>query len=423
MNGESFEEKMCHQFSGPLLFHYVWWVLREAQKRQIHTLYFLARDGYLLYRMAKLFCKRYSLPIVCKYFFCSRASLRMPTYWLIGEEAYTLLFANGYRVSLNSLLQRAECTEEEKNMVCRACRLEKLDRQTLLSKVQLGELKDLLQNNSVFRKLIEKKSHQSYKAAVKYLQQEGLFFQENVALVDSGWGGSIQRSIRQLLTSAGYCGRVTGFYFGMFEKPKSTEDGEYLTWFFSAEGKAFRKIPFNPNLFEILLSAPHGMTIRYKQENGKAFPVFLKNQMPETELEKVKSNVRLVLDYTSAQLRNVSFDRFPKKIIQKNAEKLIWRYMAHPTRQEAEYYGNLLFCDDISDGYQMKLADVSQQIKLNSYSIFPRIIRKVFHCPSSRVGCDLFWPYGVIAFLPKWKQSWYRWNIFVWEWIRYIKKM
>ena len=416
------ELELCQQFSGPLLFDYVWWVLREAQRKGIHTLYFLARDGYVLYRMAQLFTEKYSLSVTCRYFYCSRASLRMPSYWLIGDEAYDLLLCSSYRLTLNTLLQRAECSEEEKNAVCKDCNFTNEDRQKLLSKIQLEEMGTRLRKSAVFRDLIEKKSHQAYETAIEYFQQEGFFFHPTVALVDSGWNGSIQRSIRQLLTSAGYKGTLKGFYFGMFDRPKSEKDGEYLTWYFSKNGQKLRKIFFNHNLFECLLSATHGMTIRYEKKNGKVIPILLQNKISDEGLKKVESHIRFILEYTKDRLNTVKFSDFSEEKAQHRTEKLVWKYMAHPTQEEASYYGSILFCDDFSDDYQIKLADASQLEKLKNYFILPRIMRKLFRRPTLKTGCDLLWPCGTIAFLPKWKQSWYRWNFFVWEWIRYLRQ-
>ena len=60
--------------TAPVMVSYVWWVLIEAQKRKIDTLYFLARDGYTLYEVAKLFCEKFGIDIDCKYLYCSRVS-------------------------------------------------------------------------------------------------------------------------------------------------------------------------------------------------------------------------------------------------------------------------------------------------------------------------------------------------------------
>ncbi len=416
------DEELCRRFSGPLLLDYVWWVLREAEKRKLRTLYFLARDGYLLYRIAQVFVSRYSLPLECRYFYCSRTSLRMPSYWFIGEEAFDLLLCNSYRMTLETLFQRAECSEEEKEAVCKDCGLLHQDRRKLLSKAEWNEIGKRLRESPVFQDFIRTKSRRAYEPAIAYFRQEGLFSKETIALVDSGWGGSIQRSMRQLLASAGYSGSLVGFYFGMFEQPKSTEDGEYLTWYFHARGQTLRKIPFNPNLFECLLAAPHGMTVCYEKTGEKICPVLCQSEMTQEGMERINAHIRLVVEFAEHRLQNIPFSSFYEEKASAKARKLVWRYMAHPTQEEAEYYGNLLFCDDISDSYQMKLADASQQDKLKSYFIIPRIVRKVFSRQKARTGCDLFWPCGTISFLPRWKRPWYRWNFIIWEWIRYLRQ-
>ena len=74
---------LIKEFVGPILFDYVWWILYQAQQRGIQRLYFLARDGYLLREIAQQFCARFGLKIECRYLYCSRAALRMPSYHLL----------------------------------------------------------------------------------------------------------------------------------------------------------------------------------------------------------------------------------------------------------------------------------------------------------------------------------------------------
>ena len=95
----------------PVLYAYTHWVVEEAQKKNIHTLYFLARDGYVLHEIAELICKEQNLPIECSYLYCSRMSLRTPTYHLIGEEAFRLIFMDGYHVSLQGIFARVSLPE------------------------------------------------------------------------------------------------------------------------------------------------------------------------------------------------------------------------------------------------------------------------------------------------------------------------
>lgn len=63
---------------GPVLYPYVRWILDQAIKDHIETLYFIARDGYVLKKIADILIQILGLPIKTKYFYCSRKSLRDP---------------------------------------------------------------------------------------------------------------------------------------------------------------------------------------------------------------------------------------------------------------------------------------------------------------------------------------------------------
>jgi len=99
-------ETIANSFFGPMLYDYVWFILEEAKKRNIYRLYFLARDGYLLRKIACEICKKNGLSIECKYLYVSRMSLRIPTLHFIGNEGLDVLFFGGYEITLELLLQR-----------------------------------------------------------------------------------------------------------------------------------------------------------------------------------------------------------------------------------------------------------------------------------------------------------------------------
>lgn len=407
---------LCQNFSGPVLFSYVWWVLQQAQKREYRTLYFLARDGYLLREIAQKFCQRFCLPIECRYLYCSRSSLRMPSYHLIGQETYDLLLLGGYHVTMCSLLQRAGLNEKERHQVYVDCGLDGADEQQLLNRAQLDSIRLSLKKSKCYWDLVQEKSILAYKDTIGYMRQEGLLAQDRAVLVDSGWTGSMQRSLRQLLQSSDFDGELTGFYFGMYARPKSPEDGTYLPWYFNGNGNTTDKILFCNNLFECLLMAPHGMTVGYTKQNGLFVPTLLPGP-DKNETERICAQIERILNYTDNRLSQIVFDDFDDKTIKGDIRWRIHRYMAHPTREEAAFYGGFLFCDDTTEAYHFKLADAGQIKALKGYSIAARVWRRLTH--AEQTVTELFWPYGTMAFLPCRKQLWYRWNIYLWEWIRY----
>ncbi|MFM6080847.1 MAG: hypothetical protein ACKPCI_20450, partial [Dolichospermum sp.] len=53
--------------TAPLLFGFVYWCLSEAQAKGIKRLYFVARDGQILLKIAKVVCEKWNYTIDCRY--------------------------------------------------------------------------------------------------------------------------------------------------------------------------------------------------------------------------------------------------------------------------------------------------------------------------------------------------------------------
>lgn len=412
--------ELNQKFVVPILLDYVYWIIHEAEKREVETLYFLARDGYILQKIAIQICEREHIPTFCKYLYCSRTSLRMPTYSLIGEEAFDLLLLGGYQVSRKSLLERAELNQDQRSAVWKDCEETFEDEEQLLSRNELERLRGKLRQSQVFHNLIIDRSKEAYSSAVGYFRQEGLFDLERVAIIDSGWTGSMQRSLRQLLQSAGFQGKILGFYFGMYADPKEAKDGTYLTYHFNKAGRIRDKIPFSNNLFECLLQAPHGMTLGYGLQNGSFYPK-LAPCNNGTSYEKTHAYMQEIIDIAWELGKKKPYQAFELKAAQQETRVLIKRYMAHPTSEEAELLGRYLFCDDVSESYHSWLASPEQTKQLNQYSFFRRVWRRLRSKGDGNIQPELYWPYGTIAFLPRWKQPWHRWNVYLWELIRYLR--
>lgn len=415
-----------YKTTGPVLFDYVCWVLSEAKKRGIHTLYFLARDGYVLFEIAREICRSQELNIDCRYLYCSRTALRLPAYHLIGEEAYDLLLLSSYHDSMRSVLERIYITRKEREQIYEALGYAVNQEENLLSYSEFSDFTGRLRKHPKYREIVEQKSRAAYPAAMEYLRQEKLFEQPCAAIVDSGWSGSMQRCFRQLLRSGGYTGNITGFYFGMFDYfKKDAADGEFCCWYFDQQGPLLNKLLFCNNLFECILSAPHGMTLFYETSNGSAAPV-LKDPPMEPMRTLIHEQITCILRYTEQRLRDFSLDTVNFSRQKKKAERLIRKLMSAPSKTEVMLYGQFQFSDDITDSRALSLAGRDQlQILKRNYLVLPRLIRKLTGKSKTHVNEDLFWPYGTAALSGSWLQvQWYRMNIFLWDLIRYwVRKM
>jgi len=407
-----------YEIVGSVMYKYTEWIIEEAIRRGFSRLYFLARDGYLLYEMAKLICQNRALSIDCKYLYCSRQSLRIPSYHIIGDEAFDLLLLGGYYVTPKTILSRACLTEEEISTVCKELGI--MDENKPFSDNELENFTIQIKSNDLYRSSVMKKSRAAYESTISYFKQEGLFDNDYVAIVDSGWTGSMQRSLRQLLESAGYKGTLTGFYFGMYVEPKDKKDGEYLTFYFDSNSGVKRKIAFNNNLFECMLSANHAMTVGYEEgENGFFNPKFTP-PISATQKGLAESQISGALEYAKRAIAK-PYAPFEYKISLRQCYKILKKNMVYPSKDFATVYGAFTFCDDVTEGYHMSLADPENRRALSNYMLIPRIFRKLFGIKKSNAS-ELFWPYGVIAFCPAFLRPWYRINVQAWELLKAILK-
>lgn len=406
-------EKICEQYTAPILTHYVWWILQEAKTRGINQIYFLARDGLILKEIAETLCKMFSLRIKCCYLYVSRAALRMPTYHFIGEgEAYKLLLGYSYRVTPVSMLKRALLPESVIDRILDEIDYPRAKRNILLTRIETEELAEKVKRNSTYHNAVWTASEQAYSVTIDYFRQEGVFDEKTVAIVDSGWNGSMQRSLRQLLDRAGCTNRIVGFYFGLFNEPEHGSSSEYLTWYFSPNKGFGNKVKFSNNLFECMCAAPHGTTLGYAYENGQVRPVLGKSPS-EGQNDFVRHQIRMVLREVPSVIADQSFDAFDENTAFCRTQYLTRRLMYAPTKDIVVGFKTMRFCDDIYESYYTNLADENQLCQLESYTVHSRIRESLRR--SGKNADDIPWPYGVAALLPPAKATWYRINILLWE--------
>ena len=283
-------------------------------------------------------------------------------------------------------------------------------------------MKSMTNSNCIYNSLFVNKlyeiSRQAYEMTIEYLKQEKVFDDEEFVIVDSGWVGSVQHSFRRLFDSQGFKPKIVGFYFGLYKKPNQKEDGEYLTYYFNTNSHMKNKIYFDNNVFECLLLSNNGMTLGYKKdEGGVVRPYYRKYNNDMKDLLDAKKEG--VLKYCDDHLTD--FVNFEYKKSLKNTFHILKKLMVYPCGEEVEIFNNIYFCDDISESYHVKMLDSEDAKYLKSYTIFSSIKRKFFHI-ASRTTRILYWPYGSIYYVKPVLRPWYRANLMILNFLRFIFK-
>ena len=156
----------------PVMFCYVEWILKKAEDLKIKRLYFLARDGYMLQKIATVLVKNRKMDIDCRYLYCSRQALRIPSYHIIGEEAFELLTLGGYHLTPRSVILRAALGRDEEDRILEQLGIKEPD--TPLTDSAFSDFKKRLKDNRLYRSLVIKKSISAYSDTLEYFRQEGI---------------------------------------------------------------------------------------------------------------------------------------------------------------------------------------------------------------------------------------------------------
>ncbi len=407
----------AHSTIAPVLTQYVSWILKHSCEKGIKKLYFLARDGYVLREIAETLVKQYNLDIECRYLYCSRYSLRTSSYHILDKaETEKYIFLGAMQISLSVIFQRCDFDENQKNAI-----MEKLNLTEPEKKLSAGEFDSIrkeLVSEPMFWNFVFKNSKSRYDRIIQYFNQENVFDSDFV-VVDSGWTGSMQRSLRQLLQSADFNHNISGFYFGMFNSPLSDEDGNYHSYYFDKNRYKTDKIMFNNNLLECMLSAPHGMTVDFKIENDTVKPVF-KEKRDKKELDLVNQQIEGILEWlnkninTSNCLKDYTYEQSHKI-----CSKILRRAMTKPSVEEVKILSQFNFCDDSTEDYFYSLAETVSYKDLNTRLLIYRLFRKLTKkFIKSLPYKDYVWFYSALADKNPVARWFYRMNEFLWEYIR-----
>lgn len=351
----------------PLLEGFVQWVLHLALESNKQRLYFLARDGYQPYLIAKKICESNKLSLECRYLKCSRYSLRIPVYAIDEELVYEYTCLGGIDVSFQKMMRRAGISEDEGKAIAEELGMG-ADYTKTLSYQQVKALEPGLRRCDSFIQMVRKYANRQYSNAVGYLKQEGLLDNVAYAIVDSGWTGSMQKCLSLLIRNCGKLTEIEGYYFGLYELPEGVNRKAYHTYWFSPENGVRKKIWFSNSLFETVVSAPEGMTISYDCENDKYYAVKgrQENNLNRKLIERYVEILERYLEHRGCRVN--------LKINDRVIFRLMKQCMCKPTKKEAEAFGTLVFSDDVLEEQTQEIGRVFTKGELREQNVLSRVL-------------------------------------------------
>lgn len=290
-----------------IYFLYIDRMYKRLLEIKPQKIFFLAREGYFLIKLFKLYQSKKEIQFDAEYLYVSRRSTILPSLAGVNETEFRSIF-NSYRdLDIVSFLKNLSFTNDEIEKVTTTLSFD-------CEKVFYG-LKDtkefqMLLANEQFKIIIDEKCEYNKSLFQAYMKQSGLKSGEEIIIIDVGWKGTIQDNIYKALNEE-YV--VRGLYLG-YENYTGYENSRNIK-----EGLIFSKYPcpsqnysiwdFETHLIEQILAAPHGSTYGYRKVSSFVKPVLEEYTIEDRELydiaEPVQSQIYMVFSNICKVFSNV----------------------------------------------------------------------------------------------------------------------
>lgn len=276
-------------YSAPVLYPYVKWILEQSVQRGITCLYFIARDGYALKKMADCIIREEGIEIQSEYLYGSRKAWRLPSIqpdnfdmkeflkWNYPGQVFSYQkIADMFEISMAELRQFLPFAAEDAELT-----------PGFIHKVY-AFMED---NQGAIAEYVAEKQTENRKNAVAYLHQELGKAKGKYAFVDLIGSGYTQKCLADLLDIPE---RLITFFYRLDSCKEYQSNVNYA--FYPNRQKL-------GNIIEVLCNAEHGKTVGYQVKEGVWEPILCKGEEEFLEAYGYKDYQQGILEYTQARVQ------------------------------------------------------------------------------------------------------------------------
>ncbi|MPT12264.1 HAD-IA family hydrolase [Comamonas sp.] len=338
---------------GMFLLGYAKWIMEQAIRDKMDRLYFLSRDGLIMKKAYDLLAKHYPDAPKSHYLLCSRRAVNLAK---IRDESgiIDLLNVDYAQTSISHLLN-ARFGLKDSDVDTALLKQHGLALDSRVNAKHRPVLKEILLAHKQKIFAIAQRERENY---LQYLEDEDLFDDGNVAIVDIGYAGTMQESLYELTDRRK---PIQGYYLMTFRQAlqrvekKGLSAKAYLANFVDRHDTFHPFCRFVP-LYETLFSNTETTFLKMEKDwNGALKPVHM-NRFPQEETrENVVTRVHAgALEFITTA-STVMGEWLHKIDIEPNKSmRVLDRYFSDPHAVDAQVLCGVVF-EDAYGGAGLKI--------------------------------------------------------------------
>lgn len=362
---DSFWYMLGSYVGGPLYLGLVDWVKEQISQIGYKKIYFLSRDGYILYELLKD-DPNYD----CEYVYTSRRAMLLAGIDRLDDAALAMLppFTTGQTVQY--ILEYIDMTDVCINHLTEVGLSMDYVIKDLDDYEKVRRLYKICERDFLDRCAVERAN------AKKYFESIG-FFDEDSIVFDCGWKGTSQYLLDRCLKTMGYSKNNYFLYAGILSSDVSKKqlyNKNYKCYLFDVDTPIAerRSVYDNIVIFELFFGAPDKSVLKYSSEGIVYEELETDFVARESIFQGVQTYLNAVKYYT--EVYNISVDK-------DTAIQSVIRLIEKPSVEEAITIGNVKNVDGYGtiEGLDKYIAKLDEE----TYKRYPDI--------------DIYWIYGLLA--------------------------
>ena len=281
--------------AGPIFAAYAQWVVSECNRRGIRRVHCLLREGHFLSKLLLQTKNLLNLELEVCTLLASRFCLRAVS--LVDASERNLMdFLRNVRPSdvQPDLLEYIGLFSAEDSSAWRHEGLE-----SAAWSERLEYILKLISRRSQALEQVSELAQKRKKGLLLYLNGQELKGSGDLALVDLGWGGTIQAGLLPYLRELGFEGKVHGLYLGSDHRIGRLDVSECpwqsLLYRAGEPVHEARIVQRTPELLEQFCMSSHG-SLREFTPHGE--PVFYENRLGQKQIQETQVLQEGVMDFT-----------------------------------------------------------------------------------------------------------------------------
>jgi len=271
-----------HAILGPILAAFALLLVREAERRKLRRLAFVARDGDLLREATRRLLRHIPVSAAPElaYVHLSRRATALPA--MDAMNAAAIEAAAAVRAGPLTLRMLLEFHGLSANRLRNRLGKHNLSLDTRISSP--SRLSDLFADEE-FQADVATSIAEQRELLSSYLAEHDLQAGSSTSLVDIGWRGSIQNNL-----SKAFPGKLTGLYLGLWSEDNCTDSFPATAFGLICDQRRGRDLRegaawYAAHLLEAICRAPEGTTLSYREVDGRVIPMLAADGSRSAEIQ------------------------------------------------------------------------------------------------------------------------------------------